>query len=113
MTTALRSTLRGLTAQLRNAGCVQLTYDESLIDSMPRSTLVSCIDWAQGTLTFMLDEEQEVNFCALVAERCGHSLAADLCFRLIESGEIPPTASIEQATKTVTERLVARQEIPE
>lgn len=57
----------------------------------------------------MYSEEDEVDFCDLVAEKVeqwtGYPDGADLCFTLLEKGEIPETASVESAARIVAQHL--------
>lgn len=56
-----------------------------------------------------MDEELEVNFCEIVADRVlimyGLEDGADLCFNLLESGVIAEDATVEQASRIVAQHL--------
>ena len=56
-----------------------------------------------------MDEELEVNFCEIVADRVlimyGLEDGADLCFNLLESGVIDEDATPEQAARIVAQHL--------
>ena len=56
-----------------------------------------------------MDEELEVNFCEIVADRVlimyGLEDGADLCFNLLESGVIAEDATVEQAARIVAQHL--------
>lgn len=51
----LRDQLRSLTATLQSLGVTQLSYPAESIQLMSRSRLVSCINWAVGTVAFIQD----------------------------------------------------------
>lgn len=52
-TTQLRAELVGLTVELQARGVEKLAYCADLIGNMSRGSLVSCIEWARGTLEFV------------------------------------------------------------
>jgi hypothetical protein len=59
-----------------------------------------------------MDEQDEVNYCALVEARVQEQYdlgpdtdAADLCFNLLESGIISETASVDQGARIVAMHL--------
>jgi hypothetical protein len=56
-----------------------------------------------------MDQQTEVDFCGLVAarvsEQYGFDDGADLCFNLLESGQIDQDASVEQASRQVAMHL--------
>ena len=58
-----------------------------------------------------MDEQDEVNYCELVAQRVeqqtGYPDAEDLCFQLLEQAVIPETATVEEGARKVIEHLGA------
>lgn len=56
-----------------------------------------------------MDEEDEVNFCELVAaevkRQYGYDGTADLCFNLLESGVIDQDATVNQAARIVAQHM--------
>jgi hypothetical protein len=56
-----------------------------------------------------MNEEDEVNFCALVGarvlEQYGNEDGDDLCFNLLESGVISEAASVSEAAHIVARHL--------
>lgn len=56
-----------------------------------------------------MDEEDEVNFCQLVADEVerdyGFVDGGDLCFNLLEAGVIPEDATVSQAARIVAQHM--------
>jgi hypothetical protein len=50
-TTQLRAELASLTVELQARGVSKLAYCADLINNMSRGSLISCIEWARGTLS--------------------------------------------------------------